>query len=289
MIIEIWLIINPIIKLISYLVLIMTAGNMLFLFHFFNKLTNQQIQFSYDNIQNFSLIGMLISIISFIILLGNMSGDLGGIFDIYIISASFQTLALKSFLLSFIGYFIIFLFQILKINFMFLNILGSIFLFSSFIIIGHSTNKGIITQSLLIVHLIGISYWIGSLFPMLKLCCMSNINELIIVSKKFGNYAIGYILLILLSGFTFSYILLGNFEKLFTSNYGNVLLLKILLVSFLLLMGTLNKFYFVPKLKSKNIFVLNQFRKSIIIEILIVIFIFSISGLLTTSLDLPTS
>ena len=288
MIIETWSLINPIVKSLSYLLLIVTIGNILFLIHFMKNLTIQQIQFSYNNIKIFSLIGMLVSMLTFITLLGNMSGDFKGIFEIYIISASFQTLAFKSFLLSLVGYFIIFLCQILQINSIALKLMGSIFLLSSFIILGHSTKNGIISQSLLIVHLVGISYWIGSLLPILKLCNDLNFNELIIVSKKFGNYAIGYILLILFSGLTFSYLLLGSFEKLFFSNYGNVLLLKLFFVSFLLFMGTLNKFYFVPKLISKKTIFLNQFKKSILIEMLIVFVIFFITGILTTSLDLPS-
>ena len=74
---------------------------------------------------------------------------------------------------------------------------------------------------------------------------------------------------------------------LISSAYGNILLIKISLVSIILLVGAINKFKIVPLIKIDQINGPNKLKKSIQIEILIIFIILLFTSILTTSLTTP--
>ena len=114
-----------------------------------------------------------------------------------------------------------------------------------------------------------------------------NFRNLIIISEKFGFYAIFYVVILVTVGLVFSYILVGNIDALFSTIYGNILLLKVVLVSILLLIGALNKFRLVPYLKIDYQIGRNKLKKSIEIEGFISLVILILTSILTTSLPTP--
>ena len=85
----------------------------------------------------------------------------------------------------------------------------------------------------------------------------------------------------------FAYILIGDLSLLLSTVYGNVLLMKITLVSALLGFGALNKFRLVPSIKLEPSIGAQRLRKSIQIEMVVALLILSFSGFLTTSTTLP--
>ena len=116
---------------------------------------------------------------------------------------------------------------------------------------------------------------------------MGNTVELKDVAVKFGNLAIVYITLLLAAGLLFSYILLGDLKLLFTSNYGNILLIKMVFVILLLGLGALNKYRVVPNLKDNFTANGKKLSRSIHIEVVLALGIFLVTSILTTSVDLP--
>ena len=153
-----------------------------------------------------------------------------------------------------------------------------------FVIVGHSTINGFLTQILIYIHLIGISYWIGSFLPLLN---MGNKIELYDVAIKFGNLAVAYILFLLVSGLMSFYLLLGDLNLLFISNYGNILLMKMVFVILLLGLGALNKYRLVPSIKDNFGNSKKKLTRSINIEIVFALSILFLTSILTTSVTLP--
>ena len=143
----------------------------------------------------------------------------------------------------------------------------------SFIVVGHSFSSGIYSQLLVIVHIICISYWVGSFLPLRHMCTINNCKNLHEVAHNFGVYAVLYISLLVITGLIFSYILLGGVSPLITSYYGNVLLIKILLVSIILAIGAINKFKIVPNIKVNQLDGQNKLKSSIEIEIILTFFV----------------
>lgn len=287
---EIWIVLNPIIKFLLYIAVFGSVGTLVFIFHFYRLLTPLQLDYCSSTSQKFTKVGVLVSFISILSIPGNMSGDLIGIIDINMVNLSIDTLALKASLLLFIGFILIYF---LPTNFKKIYFIGNtlaifIILFS-FIVIGHSTKGGILTQSLVTIHLIGLSYWIGSLLPLKKMCNIADFKELKTITHSFGNYAVFYILALLIAGSIFSFILISDISNLFNTIYGNVLMIKMLFAMLLISLGALNKLFLVPRLDINNATTIIKLKKSINVEMIIVLIIFFLTSLLTTSLTLPMS
>lgn len=287
---EIWIVLNPIIKFLLYIAVFGSVGTLVFIFHFYRLLTPLQLDYCSSTSQKFTKVGVLVSFISILSIPGNMSGDLIGIIDINMVNLSIDTLALKASLLLFIGFILIYFLPInFKKMFFIGNTLAIFIILFSFIVIGHSTKGGILTQSLVTIHLIGLSYWIGSLLPLKKMCNIADFKELKTITHSFGNYAVFYILALLIAGSIFSFILIGDISNLFNTIYGNVLMIKILFAMLLISLGALNKLFLVPRLDINNATTIIKLKKSINVEMIIVLIIFFLTSLLTTSLTLPMS
>ena len=287
---EIWIVLNPIIKFLLYIAVFGSVGTLVFTFHFYRLLTPLQLDYCSSTSQKFTKVGVLVSFISILSVPGNMSGDLIGIIDINMVNLSIDTLALKASLLLFIGFILIYFLPInFKKMFFIGNTLAIFLILFSFIVIGHSTKGGILTQSLVTIHLIGLSYWIGSLLPLKKMCNIADFKELKTITHSFGNYAVFYILTLLIAGSIFSFILIGNISNLFNTIYGNVLMIKILFAMLLISLGALNKLFLVPRLDINNATTIIKLKRSINVEMIIVLIIFFSTSLLTTSLTLPMS
>ena len=287
---EIWIVLNPIIKFLLYIAVFGSVGTLVFIFHFYRLLTPAQLDNCFKIKNKFTKVGVLVSFVSILSIPGNMSGDLIGIIDINMVNLSIDTLALKASLLLFIGFILIYFLPInFKKIFFIGNTLAIFIILFSFIVIGHSTKGGILTQSLVTIHLIGLSYWIGSLLPLKKMCNIADFKELKTITHSFGNYAVFYILALLIAGSIFSFILIGDISNLFNTIYGNVLMIKILFAMLLIALGALNKLILVPRLDINNATTIIKLKKSINVEMIIVLIIFFLTSLLTTSLTLPMS
>ena len=285
---EIWIILNPLIRFLSYIAVFGAVGTLIFIFYFRNVLTTSQLSYCTTISQNFTKVGILVSFLSILSIPGNMSGDLLGILDIDMISLSLSTLTLKSSLLLFIGFIMI---HFIPMTFNKLYLIGKalavLLILYSFIVIGHSLKGGLLSQSLVVIHLIGLSYWLGSLLPLQKMCNLTDFEELKKIAHSFGQHAVFYILALLVAGSIFSYILVGNISNLLNTTYGNVLFIKVIFASLLISLGALNKLQLVPKLNAENETTIIKLKKSINVEMIIVLIIFFLTSLLTTSLTLP--
>ena len=288
MILDLWTLINPISRLIIYGTALISIGTVLFSFHFKKYFEDNIDNYCNKILKNNAFFGALASIFVFFSIAGNLGGDIESLFDLSLIKLSFETLQAKSTSLLFVG-FILLYFSTLNKKYLskIINVLGTIILLISFIIIGHSFSSGIFSQFLIIVHVFCISYWVGSFLPLRHMCTINNYKNLYTIAHNFGVYAVVYISLLIITGLIFSYILLGGIIPLITSAYGNVLLIKIFLVSVILLAGAINKFKIVPLLKMSQVNGQNKLKKSIEIEIALTFFVLFFTSLLTTSLTIP--
>ena len=288
MILDLWTLINPILRLIIYGTALISIGTVLFSFHFKKYFKDDIDNYCNKILKNNSFFGALASIFVFFSIAGNLGGDIESLFDLSLIKLSFETLQAKSTSLLFVG-FILLYFSTLNKKYLpkTINVLGVIILLVSFIIIGHSFSSGIFSQLLIIIHVFCISYWVGSFLPLRHMCTINNYKHLYTIAHNFGVYAVVYISLLIVTGLIFSYILLGGIIPLITSAYGNVLLIKILFVSVILLAGAINKFKIVPLLKMSQVNGQNKLKKSIEIEITLTFFVLFFTSLLTTSLTIP--
>ncbi|NQZ90430.1 MAG: CopD family protein [Colwellia sp.] len=159
-----------------------------------------------------------------------------------------------------------------------LLILG--FITYSFTFTGHSADKGILVKSILTLHIMAIASWVGSLWPLYRSCKLLPISVVKKLMEDFGQVAIIIVSVLILSGITLLLQYLNSFSELFTSNYGQLILLKLFFVSGMLLLGAWHKISLVPQItQQQNI---DKLKRSISVEMFIALFVLIITSVFTT-------
>ena len=285
---DVWIIINPILKALLYVASFGSVGSFLFSLHFGKQLSEQQQSYCNYLSHKSTLFGLVITLLMILSVAGNLGGDLASVIDMLMLQLAIESKSGVGYLTAFAGFAVMLISHNLKANANVVGlIIGSIAVLFSFTLAGHSQLGGVFTQFLLIVHLFGIAFWLGALLPFRWICLQDNTNNLGELAHRFGVFAILYVGLLLGAGLGYAYILLGELSLILTTSYGNLLLIKMLLVVALLSLAALNKFKLVPSLEKNHLQGVRQFQSSVKLEIILVLIILIGSSLLTTSMTLP--
>ncbi|MBA6391538.1 CopD family protein [Colwellia sp. BRX10-3] len=169
--------------------------------------------------------------------------------------------------------------SVINLNF-FLTLFTLITIIYSFTLTGHSAEKNLLIKSIFMFHIFAISCWVGSLWPLYKSCHFLPNAEVKRLMHQFGQLAIIIILVLLVSGVTLLLQYLNSVAELFTSNYGQLILLKLLLVSAMLLLGAWHKLTLVPQITEELHII--TLKRSISIEIFIALVVLFITSIFTT-------
>ena len=101
------------------------------------------------------------------------------------------------------------------------------------------------------IHLLAIALWIGILTPLRRLASsVSSFADAATVGHQFGVIASDDCSRVDCRGGYMSYQLVGSLEALTETEYGQALIIKVLLVGLLLGLAAANKLRFVPALRS---------------------------------------
>jgi putative copper resistance protein D len=284
----IWSVINTLLRVAIYLTTFGAVGTILFNIHFWQYLSVDGLAYCHHLIKRSSIIGFLVAAASFLSVAGNMGGNFLSVFDTLMLQLALESKAGISALASVLGFFFILAWGRTITRWrVSASVLGVYVILFSFVMLGHSSREGFVTQVLLIVHLIGIAFWLGSLLPFRHICQSAEKHNLYLIAHRFGLFALGYVGALVLAGLIFSFILLGGLLPLISTAYGNVLLAKFAVVSLLLVLGALNKFRLVPLLLEDEELGAKRLRSSVQFEIVLAFIVLFITSLLTTTLILP--
>ena len=285
---DVWIIINPILKALLYVASFGSVGSFLFSLHFGKQLSEEQQSYCNYLSHKSTLIGSVITLLMVLSVAGNLGGDLASVIDMLMLQLAIESKSGVGYLTAFAGFAVMLISHNLKANANVVGlIIGSIAVLFSFTLAGHSQLGGVFTQFLLMVHLFGIAFWLGALLPFRWICLQDNTNNLGELAHRFGVFAMLYVGLLLGAGLGYAYMLLGELSLILTTSYGNLLLIKMLLVVALLSLAALNKFKLVPSLEKNHLQGVRQFQSSVKVEIILVLIILMGSSLLTTSMTLP--
>lgn len=285
---DVWIIVNPILKALLYVASFGSVGSFLFSLHFGKQLSEEQQSYCNYLSHKSTLIGLVITLLMILSVAGNLGGDLASVIDMLMLQLAIESKSGVGYLTAFVGFAVMLISHNLKANANIVGlIIGSIAVLFSFTLAGHSQLGGVFTQFLLIVHLFGIAFWLGALLPFRWICLQDNTNNLGELAHRFGVFAMLYVGLLLGAGLGYAYILLGELSLILTTSYGNLLLIKMLLVVALLSLAALNKFKLVPSLEKNHLQGVRQFQSSVKLEIILVLIILIGSSLLTTFMTLP--
>lgn len=167
---------------------------------------------------------------------------------------------------------------------------GGIVVATSFSFVGHGTgDPRWLLSSLVSIHLIAVSFWIGALWPLHRLA--GNTFDIVAAGKlshRFGQHAALVVGLLIAVGLFLAWWIVGSVTALFGSQYGWTLILKLVLVTGLLGLAAANKLRFVPAMMNGEKVAARHLRQSIRCETLIVAIILLTTVVLTTVTPLPT-
>lgn len=141
----------------------------------------------------------------------------------------------------------------------------------------HDDNRGAL---LLVIHLVGISLWLGSLYPLWRASDGHGIAQLQASMDRFGQTAVAFVGALVICGGLMILLLVQPLSGLVNSAYGWLLLTKLALVSLLLALGAINKFYLVPRLARAGY--TRRLRLSIVTEMTVGLAILVTTAFLTT-------
>jgi len=121
---------------------------------------------------------------------------------------------------------------------------------------GHAGEDGVWSLANLMnwLHIVSTSAWGGAvmLYAIVVLPALRDAaspEQTSVVSSRLSTLATGALVLVLLSGLFNSYRQLNDIGDLWSTEYGEVLLIKLVFVAVMMLIGALNRFHLVPQMK----------------------------------------
>jgi len=169
-----------------------------------------------------------------------------------------------------------------------IGLVGVALLITSFGQVGHvlqlDADWGLL---LLLVHLVGLAFWIGSLAPLYRATRRQDLAAAATLAHGFGQVAIVIVPVLLVAGAVCAALLLRDLGALFGTTYGQVLLIKIVLVGAILTLAALNKYRFVPAMQAGDTLAAVHLQRSILIEAAFIGLVLIATSILTSVLSLP--
>lgn len=162
--------------------------------------------------------------------------------------------------------------------------LGAMSVLTSFSQIGHLADASLIGKVAISLHVLAMSFWMGSLYPLWLVSRTSDVTAIRQSMDLFGRLAVLIVGTLVTCGVVMSVLLLKDIHTLLSTPYGRGLLLKLILVGGLLLLAACNKWFTVPRLMQAGFSA--RLSNSIVLEMMVGGLILIITGVITTLIGL---
>jgi copper resistance protein D len=166
--------------------------------------------------------------------------------------------------------------------------LGALLVGASFALSGHATAEPRLLLSLLImIHVLGLSFWIGALWPLFRAVDHVSKDEAALLAHRFGNQAMILVPLLIMAGALFTFLRVDPLSALATSTYGWTLTVKLFVVTGLLALALKNRRSLVPNMQAGEAEAGAALQRSIRWEALAFAVILVTTAVLTTITPIP--
>ncbi|WP_120499105.1 copper resistance D family protein [Roseovarius sp. EL26] len=237
----------------------------------------------------FAVVGMIGAVASFGLGGAALTGDASGMMDLEMLGLLWDTPVGTALSYRLVGLALLIAGLLFGRPGIWMSSLGGVLALWSFVAVGHVPNRDILwLNALLFVHLGGIALWIGILAPLKGLAKERAILEAAELGDRFGRLAAVFVPLLILAGIVMSYVLVGSISALIGTGYGQALIAKVIVVSFLMGLGALNKLRIVPQLMVGEANAALHLSRSISFEWMAVVLILFVTAILTSVLNLPS-
>ena len=235
-------------------------------------------------------LGSFSSVFGFFILIGSFANiGLSGMWDINYINILINTATGDIYIIRAVSFLALLLFMLFKLNrgtTQVSKIEGTIFvillmpIIISFSQLGHITQLTLFAQFLLSIHVLVMSLWMGSLYPLWKTSQLLNGIPLEERMHLFGRIAAFIVGILVVSGLSVALLLIKDIETLFHTSYGQGFMIKILFVLSILVLAAFNKWYFTPRLQEPKF--AKKLGYAILFEMLLGLSVLLTTGYITT-------
>jgi len=288
MIPESWIYASWLVKVILYLGIAFVVGGT---FSYF--LLGRYVEIKETILKYITLgtaLGLISSILGFFLLIGSFANTgLSGMWDSNYINILVNTPTGHVYIIRSISFALLLIFMIVKLSKGTIDISkteGAIFtilltpIVLSFSQLGHVTNLPLFAQALLSIHVLVMSLWMGSLYPLWK--TSKKINGLPLKERMhlFGQIAAFIVGILIACGLSIALLLFKDFNTLINTPYGHGFIIKILFVLSILLLAAFNKWYFTPRLQDPKF--AKQLSYAILFEMSLGLSILLATGYITT-------
>lgn len=161
-----------------------------------------------------------------------------------------------------------------------LNGIAVLFLLLSFQATGHTAPLGLAARVAIILHVLCVALWLGSLIPLLRSTRQFEPGQVQTIMRQFSRRATVVVSVLLAAAGLLVLNLIASPGELLSSAYGVSLLLKTALVSALLALAAVNRWLLVPLLENPG--GIGHLRRSISLEIVVGLLVLAITVYLST-------
>lgn len=237
----------------------------------------------------FAALGGLAALLGFSIKGAELTGSVSGLYDTEMLGLLWGTPVGTALRLCLFGLSTLIIGHFLGHVGAWISLVGSLIAISSFTQIGHIAGlENLLLQLALLVHLFAVAFWIGILIPLKRAASNPKTYEdAATLGHRFGKVATFTVPLLIVLGVMMGYQLIGSWSGVFTTSYGQVLLIKIAFVALLLGLAALNKLRYVPQLKAGDPSSAQGLVRSISLEWLVIVSVLALTAFLTTNVTLP--
>jgi putative copper export protein len=157
----------------------------------------------------------------------------------------------------------------------------------SFASVGHTSDGHWLLPAALVLHLLAVLFWAGSLWPLARAARDLPPAEAAAAAERFGRVAMAAVGVLAVAGVVMAALLLGSVGALLGTAYGLTLGLKVLLVAGVLALAARHKLALVPGLAAADPGAGPRLARSIRLEAGLMEAVFLATAVLTTSTTPP--
>jgi putative copper resistance protein D len=153
----------------------------------------------------------------------------------------------------------------------------------SFALVGHTAahSSRAVLAGALIVHVAAVSFWLGALAALLRLCTPQTLPVLGRVVQSFSAIAVWVVPVLFLAGTFLAVALIGQLRGLLQP-YGLLILVKLAAFSALIFLAGVNKWRWGPALSRGDESALQPFRRAVAAEYAVIACVLAVTAVLTT-------
>lgn len=269
------------VRALTFVVLFQAMGAAIFAALFYKKLA-----FSMDAVNRLAvgsaLFGVPLILIHLSLDAARMTGEMAGVMDVSMQTTAWTSASAVSHGMQTLGLVLIAIAMSRRRCNAVLGWIGVLCAAGGFLLVGHTSIHPlrVILAPLLVVHLLIVAFWFGSLLPLWIVTKRESAQTAHSVLHLFSTFATWLVPVLAIAGFAMMLLIASGIPPL-KKPYGALIVAKVVGFAILMLLAALNKWCLAPAIASSNIKSRISLRRSMIAEFSLIVGVLSVTAVMT--------